>query len=169
MELVKFVITYVIPTYLYLGFMQVYSDLDKPPFDRPFWANHPTTGLVLLVGLSWFFRPMIKLTSDGRRARQIAFGIVESSSKLAIFTFISWADVHLCFMVTHSIWIQVLLAPLSLLLCLLFLAPLLLIVMIPITFLISIPLHIIFPLPKEKWRFRLSCGWKHAAFGAVVG
>ena len=68
--------------FLLSGCSRIVADLNSP---LPGWAQQPTLGKAILVGLIWFIRPFLMPT-----ARGAAFEVLRGLVKMGIFSGFAW-------------------------------------------------------------------------------
>lgn len=78
-----------------LAISQVMRDLREPIPDRLPWARHPTLGVALMIGATWFVRPFSYgyAAYNGHLAKAIAYGSVGVLGPFAIVTVFFWVPI----------------------------------------------------------------------------
>lgn len=91
----------VLLAYLDLGVTRILKDLNADLFARPFWANNPTPGMAIFVGLFWWYDQALVAQvwrfRSGPRPRPVtpllltfAFVLLTSALKVGFAAFLIW-------------------------------------------------------------------------------
>jgi len=139
---ISFVLAFVIS-----GVSQVAKDLGGSPPDRPFWALRPTSGKMLLVGLTWFVRPSLDIFHCcGQLARSVAFGLLGATVRLTTLAGFVFGCISIAQHFFDGTIAVVVTSALLMIVGSFIVLPIVSFVVFSVTILLSIPLDLLFPL-----------------------
>lgn len=143
--------------YLLSGISQVLKDLSEEPLDRPGWAMHPSFGMALIVGATWFMRPTLEYSYRGNWGRTLVSGVLGFFLQMSFLTLFVFGCISLASLFFDSIILKVTLTVVLIVIGSFIILPLLKILMIPVVLIISLPLLFLFPQEKIHINWCRTC------------
>lgn len=130
------------------GIAEVVQDLRSRPIDRPMWVTQPTLGKAILIAVTWFTTPFLKVYySTGQKARAVAFGTLAAIGQMSILTGLIWLCISAATHVFDSAILQVVSTTVFIVVGFLFVLSLANLILLPLmTLIVGWPLDLLFPL-----------------------
>jgi len=150
---ISFVLAFVIS-----GVSQVAKDLGGRPLDRPFWTLQPTFWKMLLVGLTWFVRPILDISNSGAPlARSVAYGLLGATVQLTTLTAFVFGCISMAQHFFDGTFAVVVTSALLMIVGSFIVLPIVSFVILLATVLLSIPINLLFPLRHSSSPETVNC------------
>jgi hypothetical protein len=135
--------------YLLAGLSQVTEDLASDPISKPVWALRPTFGTMLLVGMTWFTRPVVEAMHSEQVARNVAFAGLKVIAPFVMTVALVWVCITASEHLFDNVPLRVLAVAVLLLVGARFVLPWLSLLALPLTWIVALPIDLLFPSKKS--------------------